>query len=64
MDNSSFHRQESGTQQEVSFLDNPHVFESLLRFMRHSVNWLAGLLKLTEEEQEEAGVYFGHLGDE
>jgi hypothetical protein len=25
--------------------------------MRHSVNWLAGLIQLTEEEQKDAGIY-------
>lgn len=64
MDNTSFRQQESDTQQKDSFLDSLQVFDSLLRLMRHSVNWLAGLLKLTEEEQEEAGVYLGRLGDE
>lgn len=64
MDNSSFPRQESDGQQKNSFLDSPQISDSLLRFMRHSVNWLAGLIKLTEEEQEAASVYFGRLGDE
>jgi hypothetical protein len=32
--------------------------------MRHSVNWLASLIRLTEEEQEAAGIYLGRLGDE
>jgi len=41
------------------------IFDSiLLAFMRRSVNWLAGLIKLTEEEQEDAGVYLGCLGGE
>ena len=39
-------------------------FHSLLLLIRHSVNWLAGLLKLTEEEQDDAGLFLGHLGDE
>jgi hypothetical protein len=63
MDN-SFHRQESDAQQKSSFLASMQIFDSILPLMRHSVNWLAGLLKLTEEEQEEAGVFFGYLGDE
>ena len=63
MDN-SFHRQESETQQKGGNLAGLQVFESLLPLMRRSVNWLAGLIKLTEEEQEDAGVYPGRLGDE
>ena len=63
MDN-SFHRQESDAQQKSSFLAGMQIFDSILPLMRHSVNWLVGLLKLTKEEQEEAGVYFSHLGDE
>ena len=63
MDN-SFHRQESDAQQKSSFLASMQIFDSILPLMRHSVNWLVGLLKLTKEEQEEAGVYFSHLGDE
>jgi hypothetical protein len=64
MDSSSFQQQESDTRSKSGFLAGRQIFDSLLPLMRHSVNWLAGLLKLTEEEQEEAGVYFGHLGDE
>jgi hypothetical protein len=28
------------------------------------IKWLADIIKLTEEEQEAAGIYLGHLGDE
>jgi hypothetical protein len=28
------------------------------------MNWLASLIKLTEEDQEDAGIYPGHLGRE
>jgi hypothetical protein len=64
MDN-SFHRQESDVQQKSGFLASMQIFDSLLPLlMQRSASWLAGLLKLTEEEQEEAGVYFGRLGDE
>ena len=64
MDN-SFHQQESNIQQPSSFLASLQIFDSiLLAFMRRSVNWLAGLIKLTEEEQEDAGVYLGCLGGE
>ena len=56
MDN-SFSRQESGTQQPGGFLASLQIFASIL-------NWLAGLIQLTKEEQEAAGVYLGRLGDE
>jgi hypothetical protein len=64
MDNSSFQQQESDTQKNRRFLAGLQIFDSILPPLRHSVNWLAGLLTLTDEEQEEAGVYFGRLGDE
>ena len=56
MDN-SFHRQASGAQQKGSFLASLQIFDRIN-------NWLVGLLKLTEEEQEDAGIYLGPLGDE
>lgn len=65
MDN-SFHRQqrsESSTQQTSGFSASLQSFTSLLLLMRHSVNWLASLTNLTEEEQEEAGIYLCRLGD-
>ena len=62
MDN-SFHRQESDAQQKSGFLASTQIFDSILPLMRHSVSWLAGLLRLTEEEQEDAGVYLSRLGD-
>ncbi|HSB00405.1 MAG TPA: hypothetical protein VLE49_07135 [Anaerolineales bacterium] len=49
MDN-SFHRQESKTQQPGGLLAGLQIFESILK-------WLAGLIKLTEEEQKDAGIY-------
>jgi len=64
MDNISFQQQESDTRKNSSFLAGLQIFDSILPHLRHSVNWLAGILKLTEEEQKDAGVYFGHLGDE
>jgi len=64
MDNYSFQQQESDTRQESGFLVGQQIFDSLLPLLRHSVSWLAGLLKLTEEEQEDAGVYLSRLGDE
>lgn len=60
----SFQQQESDTRQNNGFLAGLQIFDSLLPIMRHSVSWLAGLLKLTEEEQEDAGVYLSRLGDE
>jgi len=59
----SFHRQESDTQQKRGFLIDLQIFDSILLLMRHSLNWLAGFFQLTEEEQENAGVYLGRLGD-
>lgn len=64
MDNSSFQQQESDTRQKSGFLAVLQIFDNLLSLMRHFVNWLAGLFKLTEEEQEDAGVYLSRLGDE
>jgi hypothetical protein len=64
MDNSSFQQQESDTRQESGFLVGQQIFDSILPLVQHSVSWLAGLLKLTEKEQEEAGVYLSRLGDE
>jgi hypothetical protein len=46
MDN-SLHQQESDTQQPGGMLAILH--------------WLMRLIQLTEEEQEEAGIYFGRL---
>jgi hypothetical protein len=66
MDNSSFQQQESDTRKNSSFSAGLQIFDSIILplLMRHSVSWLAGLLKLTDEEQEAAGIYPGHLGDE
>jgi len=47
---SSFRRQGSDTQQPSGFLAGLQVFDGIL-------NWLAGLIQLTEEEQKDAGVY-------
>jgi len=63
MDN-SFRRQEAGAQQPGGFLASLHIFASILPLMRHAVNWLAGLIRLTEEEREDAGIYLGRLGSE
>jgi hypothetical protein len=67
MDN-FFHRRqgkESGTQPYSGFSARLQIFtSSILSLMRRSANWLEGLTKLTEEEQEEAGIYPCHPGDE
>jgi hypothetical protein len=53
---SSFREQGSGTQQAPkSFL------ATSLRIFASLIHWLAGLFKLTEEEQEEAGIYLDRL---
>ena len=56
MDN-SFHRQESDTRQQSGFFASLQILDRIL-------NWLAGLIRLTEEEQEEAGIYLGRLEGE
>jgi len=60
----SFNPKESNMQQTSGFLASLRIFDSILPLMRRSVNWLAGLIQLTEEEQEDAGIYLGHLGNE
>ena len=55
---SSFREQGSDTQKAPkSFLASLWIFASL-------INWLAGLFRLTEEEQEEAGIYLDRPGGE
>jgi hypothetical protein len=51
MDN-SLRRQGSDTQQQSGFLASLRIFDSIL-------NWLAGLIQLTEEEQKDAGICLG-----
>ena len=51
MDN-SFRRQGSDTQQSSGFLASLQIFDGIL-------NWLAGLIQLTEEEQKDAGICLG-----
>jgi len=63
MDN-SFQLQESDAQKKHGLFAGLQIFESILSFMRRSVYWLADILKLTEEEQEDAGVYLSRLADE
>jgi hypothetical protein len=54
MDN-SFRRQGSDTQPPGGLLAGLQIFNSIL-------HWLAGLIRLTEEEQKDAGVYLGDQG--
>ena len=55
---SSFRGQGSGTQvAPKSFLAGLKVLASLIK-------WLAGLVRLTEEEREDAGIYRGRPGGE
>ena len=55
---SSIREQGSDTQKaSKSFLASLRIFASL-------INWLAGLIRLTEEEREDAGIYLDHPGDE
>jgi hypothetical protein len=49
MDN-SFHRQESDIQ-------GPRGFLTSLQIVDHILNWLGGLIKLTEEDKIDAGIY-------
>lgn len=56
MDN-SLNRQGSDTQDSNPFSVRLQILDRLL-------NWLAGFILLTEEEQEEAGVYPGYPGRE
>jgi len=55
---SSFREQESETRQQPkrSFLN--------LRIPASILQWLAGILHLTEEEQEDAGIYLDRPGGE
>jgi len=51
---SSFREQGSGTQEA------PKSFLAGLKILASLINWLAGLFNLTEEEREDAGIYFDH----
>ena len=55
MDN-SFDRQKSETQKSSSFLVSLQIFKGIL-------TWLAGLVQVTEEEKNEAGIYLGYQDD-
>ena len=51
---SSFREQESHTQKaSTGFWAGRRILVSL-------INWLASLIRLTEEEREEAGIYLDH----
>ena len=54
----SFREQGSETQQA------PKSFLAGLQILTNLIQWLAGLIRLTEEEKEEAGIYLGRLGGE
>jgi hypothetical protein len=51
-------RQVSGTQEAAK------SFLASLGFLASLITWLAGLIELTEEEREEAGIYLGRMWDE
>ena len=55
---SSFREQESGTQEA------PKSFLAGLKILASLINWLASLVRLTEEEREDAGIYLGRQGGE
>jgi hypothetical protein len=55
---SAFREQGAGTPRAPkSFLMSLRIFASL-------INWLAGLISLTEEERADAGIYLDRLGGE
>ena len=56
MDN-SIHEQDSDTRDQKSLLAGVLIINSI-------INWLINLIKLTDEEQQDAGIYRGRLGDE
>ena len=56
---SSFREQESGIQQ-----DSKRFFFVNLRIIRSIIENLARVIKLTEAELEDAGIYRERLGDE
>ena len=58
MDN-SFHKQGSRTQQQ-----SPRSWLVSLPILANLIQWLASLIRWTEEEQEEAGIHIDHLGSE
>ena len=55
---SSFREQGSDTQRA------PRSFLASLRILASLISWMAGLIRLTEDEQEDAGIYLDRLGGE
>jgi hypothetical protein len=55
---SSFREQESHTQKAST------GFWAGLRILANLINWLASLVRLTEEEREDAGIYLDRPGGE
>jgi hypothetical protein len=55
---SSFRAQGSNTQRD------PKRFLASLTILASFIKWLAGLIKLTEEEREDAGIYLDRPGGE
>ncbi len=58
MDSSFRGRPVSGTQ------ETSKSFLASLRLLASLITWLAGLIELTEEEREQAGIYLGRMWDE
>ena len=54
----SFREQGSGR------LQAPKSFVAGLQILASLISWLAGFIRLTEDEQEEAGIYLDRLGGE
>ena len=55
---SSFRDQGSDTQQ------NPKRFLASMPILDNIIKWMTSLIRLTEEEQEEAGIYLDRPGGE
>ncbi len=49
---SSFHQQGSNTQRSSGLSAGRQIFNRIL-------NWIAGFIRLTEEEQKDSGIYLG-----
>ena len=54
----SFREQGSGTPQA------PKSLVAGLQILASLIHWLAGLIRLTEDEREDAGIYLDRLGGE
>lgn len=55
---SSFREHGSGTSKA------PKIIFAGRTILESLINWLAGLIRLTEEEREDAGIYLDRLGGE